>query len=98
MCGKSNAHGMEDSTITVNFKQNFDTGSVDDTFWGHWANETEFPVVIRPIKDEPVSATNPNYTATVKVFDYTPLSGSVGDLAETSIAMPVEGAVGKETE
>jgi len=93
MCGPGNQHGLETCSFTINFAQSFDTGLVNDTFEPHWVGETAFTVTVRPVEAEPVSATNPEYTGSVKLFEYTPLTGSVGDLVETSINLPVEGLI-----
>ncbi len=93
MCGHDQTHGIEQSTFTINWAQSFDVGTVNATFWPLWRDEEEFPVVIRPVEKLPVSATNPEFSGNCKLFEYTPLSGSVGDLVESSTALPVIGEV-----
>ena len=43
------------------------------------------------------SATNPSYTATALVSEWTPLNGAVGELASASVTWPVSGAITKAT-
>lgn len=87
--GRERVHGLNDDSFELNFQQNFDAASVDDVLFDHWAEETEFLVVVRPTS-APVSATNPEYTGTVILLAYQPLAGSVGELSETSVTFPVQ--------
>ena len=44
-----------------------------------------------------ISATNPEYSGNVLVSEYSPLDGSVGDLATTSVSWPGAGALARAT-
>jgi hypothetical protein len=81
--GKEVKAGLQDTTITVTFQQDF-AASVDSVLWPLWANETEFLVSIRPT-NAVASATNPRYEATCVLLEYSPLDGDVGDLSETEV-------------
>ncbi|MGW2206755.1 hypothetical protein [Streptomyces sp. NPDC001774] len=83
-------HGLKSDAITVNFHQDFAASSVDATLYPLYNNETSFPVLIRGTSAS-VSATNPEYTATCKLFAYQPLNGSIGDLSETSVEFKPQG-------
>lgn len=82
--GKEVKAGLQDTTITVTFQQDFAAANVDATLWPLWDNETEFTVVVVPT-DAAVSATNPSYTATCVLLEYSPLDGDVGELSETEV-------------
>jgi hypothetical protein len=82
--GKEVKAGLQDTTITVTFQQDFAAANVDATLWPLWNNETEFTVVVQPALGS-VSATNPSYTATCVLLEYSPLDGDVGELSETEV-------------
>jgi hypothetical protein len=82
--GKEVTAGLQDTTITVTFQQDFAAANVDATLWPLWDNETEFTVAVRPTTGA-ISATNPEYTATCVLLEYSPLDGDVGDLSETEV-------------
>jgi hypothetical protein len=86
--GRDFVHGLNNDSFELNFQQDFDATSVDATLFPLWSDEDEFEVIVRPTSGV-VSATNPEYTGTCKLFNYQPLAGSVGDLSETSTNIPV---------
>ncbi len=88
------AAGLKSGSVTLNFQQDFGASGVDATLYPLIG--TEGTVVIRPDSGT-VSATNPAYTATVLVSQYTPIAGSVGDLATFDVTFPTVGAVSRAT-
>jgi hypothetical protein len=88
------AAGLKSGSVTLNFLQDFGAASVDATLYPLIG--TEGTVVIRPTSGT-VSATNPAYSATVLISQYTPISGSVGDLQTFDITLPTVGAVTRAT-
>lgn len=88
------AAGLKSGSVTLNFQQDFGASGVDQTLWPLIG--TEGTVVIRPAAGS-VSATNPAYTATVLVSQYTPIQGAVGDLATFDVTFPTVGAVTRAT-
>lgn len=86
--------GLKSGTITLNFMQDFGSGSIDSIIsplLGAIAT-----VVIKPTNAAP-SATNPAYSAECLVTQYSPYASSVGDLATFSVTWPVTGAVVRGT-
>lgn len=86
--------GLKNATITLNFMQDFGAGSIDETLsplLGAIAT-----VVVRPTSAA-VSATNPSYSLTCLVTQYSPFSSSVGDIATLSVTWPVTGTVVRGT-
>lgn len=82
--------GLKSASVTLNFMQDFAAASVDATLNSLVGSIAT--VVIIPA-GESVSATNPSYTATCLVTQYSPFASSVGDLATFSITWPVSGTV-----
>ena len=86
--------GLEASSITIDFFNDFATGKVGqtlDTLVG-----TTTTVTVKPASGA-TSATNPLYTMTVLVNNITPVNGAVADLATQSVTWNVNGAIVKTT-
>lgn len=71
------AQGLKDATITATFFQDFASGSVHSTLNTVYQSGATFPVVV--MSDDTVSATNPSFTMTARLFSYSPIAGSVGE-------------------
>lgn len=85
--GKEQKHGLTDDEFTLNFQQDFAAAEVDATLYPLYSNETEFTVTVKPTVGA-VSATNPQYSGTCILAEYSPLNGKVGDLSETKVKFP----------
>ena len=88
------AAGLKSGSVTLNFQQDFGASGVDSTLYPLIG--TEGTVVIRPTSGT-ISATNPAYTASVLISQYTPIAGAVGDLATFDVTFPTVGAVSRAT-
>ena len=86
--------GLKQASLTLNFMQDFGAGSVDavlNPLLGSIAT-----VVIKPTSGT-VSSTNPTYTMTALVTQYSPFASSVGDIATLSTTFPISGTVSRAT-
>ena len=86
--------GLKQASLTLNFMQDFGAGSVDATLnplLGSIAT-----VVIKPTSGT-VTSTNPTYTMTALVTQYSPFASSVGDIATLSVTFPISGTVTRAT-
>jgi hypothetical protein len=86
--------GLKDASISIDFHQDFGAGSVDarlSPLFGSIAT-----VVVVPTSGS-VSATNPSFTGTFSVVQYSPVASSVGDLATLSVSWPSAGTVTRGT-
>jgi hypothetical protein len=96
--GTSNARtrigGLADNSISLEFHQDYATGEVEATVYPLLGNTTT--IVVKP-NGATTSATNPAYTMTALISEWTPLNGSVGELATASVTWPVSGAITKTT-
>lgn len=90
---KQKGLGLGDGSIAIDLFQDFDAGSVDATLWPLHQAGTEFVVVVKPDAGA-VSATNPSYTMTGVLPEYTPLDGSVGDASKVSVTVQNSGQSG----
>ena len=82
--------GLKQASLTLNFMQDFAAGSVDATLNGLLGSIAT--VVIKPTSSA-VGTTNPSYTMTALVTQYSPFASSVGDVATLSVTWPVSGSV-----
>lgn len=88
--GRTRVAGLEDSTISFSFHQDFASASVDATLGPIVGTVVAF--VVEPV-DGAASATNPHYEGNCLITEYTPLNGTVGDLSTADITWPVVGKV-----
>ena len=73
------AAGLADATITATFFQDFAAGSVHATLQPLYdAPNTPFNVKLRPTFAA-ISATNPEFTMSARLFNYSPLNATVGE-------------------
>jgi hypothetical protein len=86
--------GLKVASLTVDFHQDFAAGAVDATFFPLLGSAIAFQ--IKPTSGS-VTATNPAYSGTAIVSQYTPFANSVGDLATQSLAWTVSGPVTRST-
>ena len=86
--------GLKQASLTLNFMQDFAAGSVDATLNGLLGSIAT--VVIKPTSGT-VTSTNPTYTMTALVTQYSPFASSVGDIATLSVTWPVSGSVVRGT-
>ena len=86
--------GLKSASVNFQFNQDFGASGLDSVFFPLLG--TAATVVIKPAGTA-VSATNPSFTFNALVTQYTPISGSVGDLATFSVSWPVSGTVTRAT-
>ena len=86
--------GLKDASISIDFHQDFGAASVDATLSPLFGSIAT--VVVTPTSGS-VSATNPSFTGTFSVVQYSPVASSVGDLATLSISWPSAGTVVRGT-
>jgi hypothetical protein len=84
--------GLADNSISLEFHQDYASGEVEATIFPLIGTVTT--VTVKPV-NAATSATNPLYTVSALVSEWTPLNGAVGELATASVTWPVSGAVTK---
>ena len=86
--------GLKSGSITLEFHQDFAAGAIDSVLWPLLG--TNATVVVVPTSGT-VTASNPSYTGTFLVTQYTPYASTVGDLATLSVSWPLSGALTRAT-
>ena len=96
---KTRIAGLGDNQASFEFLQDFSSTIVNP---GGLENVI-YPLIgtainckIRPI-DTTVSASNPQYSFSLLISEWQPLSGSVGELSTASVSWPISGAITKTT-
>lgn len=94
--GRTRVAGLEDSSVTLSFHQDFDAASVDATIAPLVGGTAAFD--IGPFGTAVAAAgTAPRYTGTVLVTEWSPLNGAVGDLSTADVTWPVSGKIARGT-
>jgi len=86
--------GLADNSISLEFHQDYASGEVEATIFPLLGTLTN--VTVKPVSGS-TTATNPLYTVSCLVSEWTPLNGAVGELATASVTWPVSGAITKAT-
>jgi hypothetical protein len=84
--------GLGDNSVAIEFHQDYATSNVEATVYPLLGTTTS--VVVKP-NGATTAATNPSYTFTALVSEWTPLNGAVGELATASVTWPISGEVTK---
>lgn len=85
--------GLIDNSVT--FSIHNDYNAIDGIFFG-LVGSTAVTCVIKP-GTAAVSSSNPSYTFSVLVTEWTPVNGAVGELATADVTFPISGAITKAT-
>jgi len=91
---KTRVAGLADNSVTFEFHQDYATSAVEQTIYPLLG--TAVTVVAKPVAGT-TTAVNPQYSFSTLVSEWTPLNGSVGELATASVTWPISGAITKTT-
>ena len=86
--------GLQDSSVTLSFHQDFAAASVDSTIFSNLGGTVA--IIIKPTGGS-VTSSNPSYSFNALVVQSTPFSSNVGDLATMDVTWPVDGAITRGT-
>jgi len=92
--GRTRVAGLEDSSLTLSFHQDFAAASVDATIAPLLAGTAAFAIYANGTS---VGGTNPSYSGTVLLTEWSPVAGTVGDLLTVDVTWPVSGTVTRAT-
>lgn len=89
---RSRLGGLKSWSLSIDFNQDFAASQVDVTLFPLLGT-----VVTAKVRatSAAISATNPEYSGSVLISKYSPLDGSVGDLAKTSVTWPGAGTLAR---
>jgi hypothetical protein len=85
--GMARVVGLRDWSIDLEFAQDYADNTLDETLYtAMTTTKASLTVTVRPTTAT-VGASNPNYIGEGLIFEYTPATGSVGDLATASVSI-----------
>jgi hypothetical protein len=94
--GRTRVGGLEDSSVTLSFHQDYAALSVDATIAPLVGGTAAIKLVPKGTAGT-VSATNPVYEFTCLITEWQPMSGAVGDLNSADVTWPVSGRITRGT-
>jgi hypothetical protein len=86
--------GLADNSVALEFNQDYATSALEATIYPTIG--TAVSMTVKPVAGT-VSATNPAYSFSALVSEWTPLNGAVGELATASVTWPISGVITKTT-
>ena len=89
---KTRVAGLADNSISLEFHQDYATSEVEQTIYPLLG--TAAAVIVKP-NGGTTGALNPSYTCSAVISEWTPLNGTVGELATASVTWPITGAITK---
>lgn len=88
--------GLKDWSLNVTFKSDFAAGKVDATLFS-LIGGAAVTVTTMANKTAGVSATNPRFSGSAVLENYTPIGGQVGALATTAVVFRASGTLSRLT-
>ncbi len=89
---RAHAVGLRDDRMEVTFLQDYAATKVDATLAPLVSSSTGVTIVCKPTSAA-TSATNPSYTMTGLLFDYTPIDATVGEISSPEVTfLPAPGS------
>jgi hypothetical protein len=92
---KDTGVGLKDATMQITFIQDLEVGMVDDVLWPLFRSGEEFVIEAKATK-APKGPGNPLWKMGTKLFNYSPLSGSVGQASTTQVTFKNTSETGLE--
>jgi hypothetical protein len=89
---KTRVAGLVDNSVTLDFMQDFAAANVEATIYPLIGTATT--IVVQPTSSA-VGATNPTYTFSALISEWSPLKGGIGQLATASVTWPISGSITK---
>jgi hypothetical protein len=91
---KTRIAGLADNSVTLEFHQDFASGSVESIIYPLLG--TAITIKVKPVATT-IAAGNPQYSFSALIAEWSPLSASVGELSTASVTWPISGAITKTT-
>lgn len=83
---RSRKGGLQDSTLQVQFNQDFAASAPDATIWA--IVNTVVTIKVRPTSSA-IGTTNPEYVGSYLINQWVPFSSNIGELAKASVSWPL---------
>lgn len=76
--------GLGDATMTITVFNDYAVGNIDSQMFALNQTNTPFPVEVRPVNGAR-STSNPGYTMTALMPNYSPIGGDIGSAVSTDL-------------
>lgn len=86
--------GLASGSLAITFKNSVTDNELDELMWALFGTVTTFEV---RASNAVVGVSNPKYTGSILVKNWTPVAGAPGDVNEASYTWPTSGAVTRAT-
>jgi len=86
--------GLADNSVSLEFNQDYGSGALESVIFPTLG--TAVSITVKPVAGS-ASATNPAYSFSALVSEWTPLNGAIGELATASVTWPISGVITKTT-
>lgn len=88
--------GIRSWEVALTFKQDVAASAIDSIMWPLFIANAAVAVELR-LNNSAVGASNPSFTGDIIVGEWTPIAGSVGDVAEVDVTFEGTGALTRAT-
>lgn len=95
--GRQRIQGIRDDSFSITALSDFAASSIDETIWPLFNSGTSLFLVECWANGTTTAATNPKYSGTAILLEYTPIAGAVGDVSKTPLTLPVNGVISRAT-
>ena len=84
--------GLADNSVSLEFNQDYAASALESVIYPTLG--TAVSITVKPVAGA-ASASNPAYSFSALISEWTPLNGSVGELATASVTWPISGVITK---
>ena len=92
---KESVGGLKAGSLSFEWQQDYAAAALDSQLFPLLGTSISF--IIQPSSTAAASSSNPKYSGTLLVTEYSPADAAVGDLAAFSVTYPTVGAVARGT-
>lgn len=86
--------GLADNSVSIEFNQDYAASALESVIYPTLG--TAVSITVKPVAGA-ASAANPAYSFSALISEWTPLNGSIGELATVSVTWPISGVITKTT-
>ena len=86
--------GLADNSVTFEFHQDFQAGSVESVIYPLLG--TAVLCKVKPVNG-PTTSSNPEYSFQVLISEWTPINAAVGEISTATVQWPISGDIFKTT-
>ncbi len=94
---RSRTTGLLDWSMEFIFWQDFDSASVDATLFPLVGAAAATAMIVRAVKATAIGPTNPEFQGNARIESYSPIAGSMAEVASTTVPFLGEGALTRAT-